>query len=280
MRDGAVDALKQGRIVERFGHGALLRIIQRLLTLDSAGRAGTRLIEQRGVAVRIAPLSARQTGDRGAHLQQVDRRPNAPLFNAKLEEDLDLGGCEQARFRGVSHVGRKGGELLDAFQSVDAINLRLHYTLDALDRLAVLDADPTVNLNDRDRTVVVHQCPRRAAAISRIARAATVSSATVRDSDPSGSASRTFAALTRVEPGIERSARISRKTDTGSHAATSTPSNAFAEASARDGRPPFRLGFLGLQPGRLPFAQPSNCLLRVSSTSSVRAESARDEARG
>ena len=36
---------------------------------------------------------------------------------------------------------------------------------------------------------------------------------------------------------------------TGSHASTSTPNNAFADASALDGRPPFRLGFLGVAAG-------------------------------
>ena len=71
---------------------------QRLLTLDAA------VIEQRTVSVRIPPASRSQPGHTGANSLQADPWPNAPLFNGKLEEDLDLGGREEPRLRWIVRI--------------------------------------------------------------------------------------------------------------------------------------------------------------------------------
>ena len=73
-------------------------------------------------------------------------------------------------------------------------------------------------------------------------------------------------ACTRADAGAERSAAIAAKMLMGSIVVGSTPiaANAFAVASARVGRPPFRFGPLWVTAGSSTVDQPSNYLLQHS----------------
>src|SRR5262249_18294799 len=105
----------------------------------------------------------------------------------------------------------------------------------------VMDANATMDGDDGD---LRHQFVRRIMAAARaLIRVSPRGPSAAWSSCTSKSA---FAAATLAPAAALVSAAISRRIATGSHAARSTPRNAFAEASARDGRPPFRLGALGV----------------------------------
>jgi hypothetical protein len=90
----------------------------------------------------------------------------------------------------------------------------------------------------------LHQCARRAV-INRIARSATVSSATVRASGPSDNPSNVRHAATLAPAGAEQSIAIPAKICRGSivDGSTRIAASAFREASDLVGRPPLGRGF-------------------------------------
>jgi hypothetical protein len=123
-------------------HGSLL--LEWPLALNAA------LIEQRTVAVRIAPSERSQAGNSCANLLQACHRPQAPLGRRNLHLHLDLGSREKSGLRWIVRVSGIGGEEIGIAHGVNAIYCWLHDELDPLARLLILDSDSAIDVDDRN----------------------------------------------------------------------------------------------------------------------------------
>jgi hypothetical protein len=201
-----VDALEDGWGLE---HRCSLLLGQRLLALDAA------VLEQRTVAVRIAPSSRSQTGNTCANLLQACHRPQAPLGHRNFQLNLDLGSRKKPSLGWVVCVSGIGGKEIGISHGVNEVYRRLHDDLDSLAGLLILNSDPAIDLDDGNHVVFVWprlfafeskehcQFAFRRAASSCCARTDTASPATADPSGPSGARAAINArhAATLVDPG-------------------------------------------------------------------------------
>jgi hypothetical protein len=199
------------------------------------------------------------------NLLQACHRPQAPLGHRNFQLHLNLCSREKSALRWIVRVSGIGSEEIGITHGVNEIYRWLNDELNPLAGLAILNSDSAIDLDDGNRVVFVHIWPGLFAVNRKIhcqfallraasnccARTDTASPATADPSGPSGAraAINARAAATLVLPGMLRSSAISRKIATGSQVVRSTPSSAFADASAREGRPALRLDFPGVVVG-------------------------------
>src|SRR5262249_12749934 len=102
-------------------HARSLQVIERYLALDATGP-----IEQRGIAVWIAPHEAIQAGDGSAHTCQVDDRSISPLLRCQLVLAFDLARREHSRLRWLPRIGGKVRQLQDVRYPRDMVDGGFH----------------------------------------------------------------------------------------------------------------------------------------------------------
>ena len=128
-----------------------------------------------------------RAGRRGAQSLQADR-PRPPLLRCKLAQGFYPRARKHPRLRRVPRVAGVVGELVGPIHTVDTIDLGFHQP-DPLEGLPVLNANPSINLDDRYLSLSPSICQFafRRAASSSCARTETASPTTAEASDRSGS---------------------------------------------------------------------------------------------